>query len=289
MDLSKLGVFCFLDSLTGAQTGQFARQVEDWGYSVLWFAEATGRESFSFASYLLSQTERLVVATGIAVVFSYEPIAIANATRTLGELFDDRFILGLGVSNKRGNERRGVPYGKPVTFMREYLTKMKAAPYSGPRLTHESPIVLAGMMPKMLQLAVSETQGTHTYFTTLEQVARVHATIGAGPWLCAELAVILETDTAKARAAARRYMQVYLGVDHYVQRLREIGFGGDDFNNGGSDRLVDALIAWGTETQIRERIDAYYKAGATHVCILPLSPEGGLAPDERALAALAPR
>src|SRR5215813_1986126 len=255
MDLSKLGVFCFLDSLTGAQTGQFARKAEQLGYSALWFAEATGRESFSFASYLLSQTERLVVATGIAVVFSYEPIAIANASRTLGELFDDRFILGLGVSNKRGNERRGVPYGKPVTFMREYLAKMKAAPYSGPKPSHEPPIVIAGMMPKMLQLAAAETQGTHTYFTTVEQVARVCAAIGASPWLCAELAVMLETDTTKARTAARRYMQVYLAVDHYVKRLREVGFSDGDFANGGSDRLVDALIAWGNEETIRERID----------------------------------
>ncbi len=288
MDLSKLGVFCFLDSLTGVQTGQFARKAEQLGYSALWFAEATGRESFSFASYLLSQTERLVVATGIAVVFSYEPIAIANATKTLGELFEDRFILGLGVSNKRGNERRGVPYAKPVAFMRDYLAKMRTAPYTGPKPPQEPPIVIAGMMPQMLQLAASETQGTHTYFTTLEQVKCVHTAIGAGPWLCAELAVMLETDATKARAAARRYMQVYLGVEHYVKRLQEVGFNDADFANGGSDRLVDTLIAWGTEEQIRERIDAYYKAGATHVCILPLSSAGGLAPDERALAALAP-
>ena len=113
MDLSKVGVFCFLDGLTGAQAGQFARKVERLGYSALWFAETAGRESFSFASYLLGQTERIVVATGIAVVFSYEPIATANAARTLGELFEDRFILGLGVSNKQFNAHRSVSYGKP--------------------------------------------------------------------------------------------------------------------------------------------------------------------------------
>ena len=108
MDLRTPGVFCFLDGLNGAQTGQFARKVEQLGYSALWFAETTGRESFSFASYLLSQTERLIIATGIAVIYAYEPIAIANATRTLGELFEDRFLLGLGVSNKKGNDRRGI-------------------------------------------------------------------------------------------------------------------------------------------------------------------------------------
>ncbi|NOT55043.1 MAG: TIGR03620 family F420-dependent LLM class oxidoreductase [Deltaproteobacteria bacterium] len=289
MDLNALGVFCFLDGLTGAQTGAFVRKVERWGYGALWFAETTGRESFSFASYLLSQTERLVVATGIAVVYAYEPIATMNASRTLGELFDARFLLGLGVSNSRGNTRRGIPYDKPYTFMRAYLEKMRAAPYAAPAPQHEPPIVLAGMMPKMLQLAATATHGTHTYFTTREQIARIRTAIGPKPWLCAELGVILESDAAKARAAARRYMQVYLSVDHYVKRLREIAFGDEDFVNGGSDRLVDALIAWGSETTIRDRIAAYTKAGASHVCILPLHPEGGMVPDERAVAALAPR
>jgi probable F420-dependent oxidoreductase len=289
MDLNPVGVFCFLDGLTGTQTGAFARKVERWGYSALWFAETTGRESFSFASYLLSQTERLVIATGIAVVYAYEPIATANATRTLGELFDDRFLLGLGVSNSHGNTRRGIPYGKPYTFMREYLEKMKEAPYAAPAPQHEPPIVLAGMMPKMLQLAATATRGTHTYFTTTEQVVRVRAAIGPKPWLCAELGVMFEQDAVKARTAARRYMQVYLSIDHYVRRLREVGFGEDDFANGGSDRLVDALIAWGNETTVRDRIAAYVKAGASHVCIMPLHPEGGMVPDERVLVALAPR
>ncbi len=288
MDLSKTGVFCFLDGLTGAQTGQFARKVEQLGYTALWFAEVTGRESFSFASYLLSQTDRLAVATGIAVVFAYEPAATASATRTLAELFADRFILGLGVSNKMANTRRGIPYGKPYSFMREYLAKMKAAPYDAPKPQHEPPIVLAGMMPKMLQLAATETQGTHTYFTTVEQIAQVRAAMGPGPWLCAELAVMLESDAAKARATARRYMQVYLSIDHYVKRLQDVGFANEDFANGGSDRLVDTIIAWGNENTMRQRIAAYYSAGASHVCILPLSPNGGLVPDERALEALAP-
>ena len=289
MDLHPPGVFCFLDGLSGAQTGQFARKAEQLGYSALWFAETTGRESFSFASYLLSQTERLVVATGIAVIYAYEPIAVANATRTLGELFDDRFLLGLGVSNKKGNDRRGIPYGKPLSFTREYLQKMKAAPYGGPAPQHEPPIVLAGMMPKMLELSATQTHGTHTYFTTTEQIIQTRQALGSEPWLCAELGVMLETDAAKARTAARHYMQIYLSIDHYVQRLRAVGFEDADFANDGSARLVDAIIAWGDADTIRKRIDAYYQAGATHVCIMPLSAEGGMNPDERALEALAPK
>jgi probable F420-dependent oxidoreductase len=289
MDLSKAGVFCFLDGFTGAQTGQFARKVEQLGYSALWFAETRGREPFSFASYLLSQTERLIVATGIAVVYAYEPIAIANAARTLGELYGDRFVLGLGVSNQRGNAARGIPYGKPVSFMREYLAKMKDAPYIAPKPAHEPPVVIAGMMPKMLQLAATATHGTHTYFTTVEQIARTRAAIGTQPWLCAELGVMLEADANKARAAIRQYIQIYLTIDHYLKRFREVGFTDADFTNGGSDRLVDAIVAWGTADKIRERIAAYYKAGASHVCIMPLRSTGGLVPDEQAIEALAPR
>jgi probable F420-dependent oxidoreductase len=289
MDLNKLGIITFLDALPGAETGQFARTIEQLGYSVLWVPDAMGREVFSLSSYLLSQTERLVVGTGVVIVYAYEPIAIANATRTLRELFADRFILGLGVSNRGANARRGIAYEKPASFMREYLAKMKTAPYNAPAPQHEPPIVLSGMMPKMLQLAATETQGTLTYFTTTEQVARIRQTLGPNPWLCAIQAVLLETDAAKARGLARRYMQTYLAIDHYVHRLRGLGFKDEDFANGGSDRLVDAIVAWGNEDKLRERIADQFKAGATHVSILPLNPRGEWRPDEQAIKALAPQ
>jgi probable F420-dependent oxidoreductase len=289
MDLSKLGIITFLDALSGKETGQLARKVEQLGYSVLWAPDAMGREVFSLSSYLLNQTERLVVGTGVVIVYAYEPIAIANAGRTLGELFADRFILGLGVSNRGANDRRGIAYEKPVSFVREYLAKMKAAPYNAPAPQHEPPIVLSGMMPKMLQLAAAETQGTLTYFTTTEQVASIRQTLGPNPWLCAIQAVLLETEATKARALARRYMQTYLAIDHYVQRLRGLGYGDADLANGGSDRLVDAIVAWGSEDQLRARIADQFRVGATHVSILPLNPRSEPRPDERVIEALAPR
>src|SRR6266498_2278053 len=128
MDLSKLGILGFLDAFNSAETGQFAQKIERLGYSVLWVPEVMGREVFSLSSYLLSQTERLIVGTGVAIAFSYEPVVTASAAKTLGELFGDRFILGLGVSNKEYNTRRGVDYERPVSFMRDYLVKMKTAP-----------------------------------------------------------------------------------------------------------------------------------------------------------------
>lgn len=289
MELGKLGVLGLLDTLTSAETGQLAQKIERLGYSALWFPERLGREVFSFASYLLSQTERLIVGTGVAIAFSYEPIVTASAAKTLSELFGDRFILGLGVSNKAYNAERGLGYERPVAFMREYLAKMKTAPYDAPLPQQEAPIVIAAMMPKMVQLAATETRGTLTYLTTTEQIARYRTALGPNPWICAVQLVMLETDAANARARARQYLQMYLGIEHYPHRWRGLGFGEADFANGGSDRLIDAIVAWGDESKIRDRIAEQFKAGATHVCMIPLGPCGGVRPDTRAIEALAPR
>lgn len=289
MNLSTLGVFCFLDPLPGSALGPFARTVERLGYGTLWFTEGVGRESLSLAAHLLNQTQTLIVGTGIAVAFSREPIAAANAARALNELFPARFILGLGVSNAAANDRRGVRYEGPVQFMRGYLDRMRAAPYMAPRPPADPPVVLGSLLPRMLGLAAAETAGVLTYFTPPEKTAHVRAAIGPDKWLCAEQAVLLESDPMRARAAAREYMGFYLRIPHYLKMLGALGYTAADFANGASDRLVDAVVAWGPPEAVRARIAAHYAAGATHVCILPLRADGGHAPDERALEVLAPR
>jgi probable F420-dependent oxidoreductase len=288
MDLSRLGVFCFLDPLSGAALGPFAKKVERLGYSALWFAEGLGRESLSLATHLLDQTRTLVIGSGIAVAYSREPIAAANAARALSELFPDRFILGLGVSNAAANERRGVRYEPPVEFMKSYLARMKAAPYMAPAPAADAPVVLGSFLPQMVRLAAEETAGVLTYFTPPEKTAQVRAAIGPRKWLCAEQAVLLETDPVRARAAARQYMALYLANSHYPKLLGPLGFSDADFASGGSDRLVDAIVAWGSVATLRARIAAHLAAGATHVCVLPLRVDGSRAPDENALEALAP-
>ena len=284
------GVFCFLDGMSGAQTGQFARKVERLGYSSMWFAELFGREIFTHASYLLSSTDKLIVAAAVAVAQKREPVTTLGAANTLAELFEGRFILGLGVSHRELQAMRDLRYDKPYSYMREYLAKMKAAPdYQAPKPKQPAPVVLGALLPKMTQLAASETQGTHTYFVSPEHTAKTRDTIGPDKWICAAQAVYLEADPAKARAAARKYMSFYLSLRTYSKHLGPMGFGAADLANGGSDRLVDAIVAWGTEDKIRERIGAHYKAGATHVCILPVRSDGSMLPDERTLEALAPR
>jgi probable F420-dependent oxidoreductase len=288
MDLSKLGVFCFLDPLPASVLGPFARRLEQLGYGTLWFAEGMGRESFALATHLLGHTQTLTIATGIAVAFSREPIAAVNAARMLGELFPERFILGLGVSNAAANERRGVRYERPVKFMREYLTAMRTVPYAAPAPVAEVPVVLGSLLPRMLHLAAAETAGVLTYFTPPEKTAQVRAILGPDKWLCAEQAVLLEPDPTRARAVAREYMRFYLRIPHYPTMLTALGFSAADFSHGGSDQLVDAIVAWGGPEKLRERISAHYAAGATHVCILPLPASGDRVPDEGTLEALAP-
>src|SRR5215510_14244194 len=288
MDLSRPGVFCFLDPLPGAALGPFAKKVERLGYSALWFAEGVGRESFSLAAHLLDQTRTLVVGSGIAVACCREPIAAANAARSLSELFPDRFILGLGVSNAAANDRRGVRYEGPVNFMRSYLSRMRSVPYMAPTPPADPPVVLGSLLPRMIALAAAETAGVITYFTTPEKTAQVRTAVGRDKWLCAEQAVLLESNPTRARAAAREYMSFYLRNPHYATMLRALGFRDADFASGGSDRLVDAIVAWGSPEALRARIDAHYAAGATHVCILPLPVGGGHAPDEHTLEVLAP-
>jgi len=284
------GVFCFLDAMSGAQTREFARKVERLGYSSIWFAELFGREIFTHASYLLNSTTKLIVAAAVAVAQKREPVTALGAANTLAELFEGRFILGLGVSHRELQAMRALGYDKPYSYMREYLARMKAAPdYQAPKPKLPVPVVLGALLPKMTQLAADETEGTHTYFVPPEHTAKTRAAIGPDKWICAEQAVYLETDPAKARAAARNYMSFYLTLRTYSKHLGAMGFGADDVTNGGSDRLVDAIVAWGSEEKIRERIAAHYKAGATHVCILPINPDGSITPDERTLEALAPR
>jgi probable F420-dependent oxidoreductase len=291
MDIGKLGVWFFLDGLTAPETREFARKVEKLGYSALWIPEAVGREPFAHTGYLAANTEKLVFATGIANIWARDAITMAAASKTIAELSGGRFLLGIGVSHKPlVANLRGHSYDKPYSYMREYLPKMKGALYRAPQPKEEVPVVLAALHPKMLALAKAEASGTHTYFVPPEHTAKARAALGPKPWICAAQAVILETDAAKARAAARSYMKTYVPrLPNYTNNLRALGWQDADFADGCSDRLVDAIVAWGTADKIRDRIEGHYKAGATHVCILPLRTDTEALPDPRAMEALAPR
>ncbi|MGH7988251.1 MAG: TIGR03620 family F420-dependent LLM class oxidoreductase [Candidatus Binataceae bacterium] len=291
MDIGKLGIWFFLDSMTAADSVEFAQTSERLGYGAMWIPEAVGREPFAHIGYLAAHTERIVFATGIANIWARDPITMSAASKTVADVSNSRFVLGIGVSHKPlVTNLRGHSYDKPYSYMKEYLPKMKGALYRAPAPKEEVPVVLAALHPKMLQLAATQATGTHTYFVPPEHTAKARAAIGPKPWICAAQAVVLETDANKARTAARTYMKTYVPrLPNYTNNLKNLGWKDEDFANGCSDRLVDAIVAWGTADKIRERIDAHLKAGATHVCILPLRTDTDSLPDPRAMEALAPR
>ncbi len=148
--------------------------------------------------------------------------------------------------------------------------------------------MLAALGPRMLALAGEKTAGAHPYFVTPEHTARARKVLGEGPLLAPEQKVLLESDPSKARAVARAAMRIYLNLPNYQNNLRRLGFDDRDWDGEASDRLVDAIVAWGDEKAIADRLRQHCDAGADHVCIQPLHPDGGFLPDERALEAFAP-
>ena len=290
MEIGQLGAFCFLDAMPAEESAAFCRRVERLGYQVLWTPEAWGRDPFAHGGYLLAKTDRLIYATGIANIWARDPLAMAAAAKTLAEVAEERFILGIGVSHRSLVEGlRGHTYTKPYSYMSEYIPRMKAAVYRAVAPKTEPPLVIAALHPKMLALTAREARGTQTYLCLPDHTKRAREVLGPEAWVCPSVIVILERDAAKARARARQHLSFYANQQNYQRILLAQGFTRADFAHGCSDRLVDTLIAWGSEEQIRERIDAHLAAGANHVCLMPLRSDHEGLPDERALAAFAPR
>lgn len=287
--IGKLGVWAFLDGHSGPEAAAFARKVEDWGYGALWLPEAVGRDPFTFISYLAAHTQKLVFATGIANIYARDAMSMNAIHHTLSELIPGRFVLGMGVSHAPlVSDVRGHEYGKPVSTMRSYLESMEKSLFLSVPAGEPAPIVLAALRQNMLKLSAQKTHGAHPYFVPPEHTAQARDTLGPDAWLCPEQMVLLETDAGRARAIARKHMGMYLTLPNYRNNLKEFGFLDADFDNGGSDKLVDAIVAWGDEDSIRRRIQDHWDAGADHVCIQPFTTDGERRPDEKLLELLAP-
>ena len=287
MRLTNLGVWAATDGLSAAEAAAFAKRVEAWGYGALWTPEAVGREVFSASAWLLANTTRLIVASGIANIYARDSFAAAAAQKGLNEQSGDRFLLGLGVSHiPLVKDMRQHEYGKPVATMRAYLEGMAAAPYKSVAPRSPPQTVLAALGPKMLELASERADGAHPYNVPPEHTREAREIIGTNKLLCVEQAAILETDGSRARALARQFLEIYMGLPNYVNNWRRLGFSDPDFAAGGSDRLIDAVVAWGDEKAIRKRIDEHWQAGADHVCVQAIGAGGR--PDEQLLSVLAP-
>jgi probable F420-dependent oxidoreductase len=258
-----------------AKVREAAAELEQLGYGAIWFSEGLGREAFTQAGLLLSATSRIVVATGIANIYARDPFSMAAGQKTLSEAYPSRFLLGIGVSHiPLVEQARGHRYEKPVAKMRAYLDAMDAASYQSvpPASTTR---VLAALGPKMLELAAERADGAHPYNVTPEHTAKARKLMGPNALLCPEQAVVLETNPTKAREIARSFLAFYLTLPNYTNNFLREGFAEADFKNGGSDRLIDAIVAWGDVDTVCKRIRAHQAAGANHVCIqaLPADPK----------------
>ena len=291
MKIGKLGVWASTENMAAPDAAAFAKRVEGWGYGALWLPEAVGRNVLVHCSWLLANTASLIVATGIANIYARDPMAMAAAQLTLAEQSNGRFLLGIGVSHAPLVEGvRGQVFENPVTKLRTYLEAMAKATYVAVRPAEKPKTLVAALGPQMLKLTRELADGSHPYNVTPEHTAQAREILGPEKLLCPEQMVLLETDPATARAAGRKILATYLPLPNYRNNFVRIGFSNDDFENGGSDRLIDSIIAWGDEAAIRRRIQAHWDAGADHVCIQSVPTDGSYLqpPPEKVLELLAP-
>jgi probable F420-dependent oxidoreductase len=267
-----------LTGLTLDALGDVAREVEELGYGALWWGEAPGgRETLTQALVVLGATERLVAATGIANLYSRDASAARAGALTIGALHPGRFVLGIGVSHAPLIEgMMGKDYGKPLKTMRAYLDAMDATPPRSPEAEQPGPpILLAALGPKMLELARDRVQGAHPYLVTPEHTRRARAILGPDRLLAVEQGVVLTTDRAEGLRRGRIHLELYKTLPNYRNNWLRLGFSEEETQGDLSDRLVEALVAWGDEEAIAARVAEHHAAGADHVCLQVLGDRPG--------------
>ncbi|MET9156464.1 LLM class F420-dependent oxidoreductase [Streptomyces parvulus] len=264
------------DDPSGAgERAEAAAELEQLGYGALWLG---GNTSAAHAAPLIAATSRLVVGTSIQSIWEHEVAETAASFAELEVAHPGRFVLGLGVSHGP----RVKEYSRPYSTMVDYLDGLDRA---GMRSGHR---VLAALGPKMLDLSRDRAAGAIPYLVTPEHTAQARERLGAAPLLAPEFKVVLDSDPARARATARAYLGRYLALPNYTKNFLNLGFTDADVADGGSDRLIDAVFAWGDDDTVRTRIDAFLGAGADHVALQVVEDDMSRAPREgwRRLASL---
>ncbi|MBX9608769.1 MAG: LLM class flavin-dependent oxidoreductase [Gammaproteobacteria bacterium] len=286
----------FTEGMDVAGVEAFALRLEALGYDGLWVPEVSGREPVALAAHLLARTTRLNVGIGVANVYVRDYVAAAQARQTLAELSGGRFWLGLGVSHPVLVEPRGHRFLPPARALRDYLRGIHATRPDGPRSSRPAPIICAAHGPKLLELVREHADGAFCLNQPPEHTAWARTIIGPDKKLCVVVRTCLESDPVLARRHARNALNFYVGLPAYHRAWQRAGFEPGDFVDGGSDRLIDAIIAWGDAAAIRARIQAHIDAGASEICLYPINPNehledgqvGGYVPDWNALEAFAP-
>jgi probable F420-dependent oxidoreductase len=273
--LGRVGVWTFaFDALPWRQVEVAAREIESLGFPALWVPEGGGsRDVTSHLALLLGATTELTVASGIANITAREPDVLQAAAVTLADSFGDRLVLGIGVGHEYTTERRGVTWKGPLGRMRTYLDRMDAsdhlpAPASPPQR------VLAALGDGMLRLSAERALGAHTYFVPVAHTARARELLGPEPVLAVEQTAVLTTERSEALRVGRAWTADYLELRNYANNWRRLGYA-DDIREGGSDRLVEAAVAWGDTDDVAARVREHLDAGADHVCVQLVSDDEG--------------
>jgi probable F420-dependent oxidoreductase len=242
-------------------------ELEELGYGTLWMPGGQHEGLAEHLKAILERTRRAVVATGIVSIWTHPATAIAAMHHDLARAHPGRFLLGIGISHQRVVEGAGLQYEKPLQRLRSYLDELDAAPTPVPIDER----ILASLGPRSLKLARDRSLGTHPYFVPVEHTRIAREAVGPGKIVAPEQMVVVETDPDRARAIARPSMDRYLHAPNYTNNLLRLGFTEQDFANGGSDRLVDAIVAWGDPTTVMRRVREHLAAGADHVCVQVLT------------------
>jgi probable F420-dependent oxidoreductase len=244
-----------------------AAELDELGYGALWFPGAQHEDIVDHIWALLRGTRKAVIATGIVSVWTHPAPTMAEAHHAFTQAHPGRFLLGIGISHQPAVEAAGIKYEKPLQKLRSYLDELDAA-------SHPVPVderIIASLGPLSLKLSRDRTLGTHPYFMPVAHTRIAREAVGSGKVVAPEQMVVVETDPSRARAIARKAMDRYLHAPNYVNNLLRLGYTDGDIGNGGSDRLVDDLIAWGSPDKITQRIREHHQAGADHVCIQVLT------------------
>ena len=283
MQLGRLGVWNPNDRLTPAELVRLLATAEDLGYCALWYPEAVGYEALSSASFMLAHSKRLHIGSSIASTYARDAFTARRGLLGLRAMYDDRFILGLGVSHAPMVEARGHGYDRPVPAMRAYLDRL----YGDEAGSTDWPVMLAALGPVMMKLAFARSQGALPVNVTPEHTRRAAAIMPAGKHLAVAQKFLIETDASRARAIGRAEIAMYLTMPNYRNHWLRLGFTETELDNGGADRLVDAMINWGSVEDVKRQIRAHFEAGATHVCIRPVHANGDFAARDAMLRAMA--
>lgn len=273
IDIGSIGLWQGLDPYPASQLRDLVAQLDEQGWPCLWIPETVARDPFVAAGIMLEATTNLRVATGIASIWARDAMTTANAAKSLNEAYGGRFLLGLGASHHTLTEWvRKHDYSKPLSTMRTYLERMDASMFAGVEPAEPTTRVIAALGPKMLALGAEMTDGVHPYFVPPEHTAIAREAVGPDKMVATEQMVILDTDASSARETARKHMKVYVGLPNYANNLMRLGFAEDEITDM-DDRLVDAIVAWGTVDDVVARVRAHQDAGASHVCIQVLRPD----------------